>query len=49
MVKTLCSQLRSPGFDPWLGIKDPTCRTVRPKNKKMTKLLFMILWKVNVG
>ena len=34
MVKTLCSQCRRHRFDPWLGIKDPTCCTVRPKKKE---------------
>ena len=34
MVKTLCSQCRRHRFDPWLGIQDPTCCTVRPKKRK---------------
>ena len=35
LVKTLHFQCKDLGFDPWLGNGDPTCCTIRPKEKKI--------------
>ena len=34
VVRTPCSHCQGPRLDPWLGNKDPTSRTARPKKKK---------------
>ena len=38
MVKTLGSQGREHGFNPWLGNQDPTSCVVQQKKKKKKKL-----------
>ena len=37
VVKTLRSQCRRHGFDPWCGNSDPACHTARPKKKKKSR------------
>ena len=34
VVKTLCSQCRRHGFNPWLGNKNPICHVAQPKKIK---------------
>ena len=38
LVKTLSSQCRRHGFDPWSGSSHPTCRIAKKKSKEEAKL-----------
>ena len=45
VVKTLPSQYRGPGFDPWSGKLDPACCLAQPKktNRRKTKVNYLVI------